>query len=252
MNSGDLRGSFEYGSGERGLLLLHGYTGTPYEMRPAGEFFAERGFLTYCPRLSGHGTVEGDLNSCTFYDWINSVEEAYLYLRGRCSQVYVMGLSMGGLLALKLAQLHKEIKRVVILAAPLFLTGWNGLFVNACRIGLFRSLVGSVKKPEPEDSRYREIWQKNPSYRRVPTRSSYEFYRLMRDVREGLKDVDQDLMLIYSKDDRDVDFGNLALLLSLLSSSRVLLLLPKNMGHLMTLEDGNQEMFMAIYDFLTR
>ncbi len=252
MSNGDVRDTFEYGSGEDAVLLLHGYTGTPYEMRPAGEFFAEKGFLSYCPRLKGHGTSEEELNNCSFYDWISSAEDAYNYLKAKSKKVYVMGLSMGGLLTLKLAELHSEINKVVVLAAPLYLTGENGLFVNACRIGLFRYLVKSVKKPPPIDKRYREIWIKNPSYRSVPTRSSYEFYKLMRNVRGGLKSVKQPLMMIYSRNDRDVDFGNLSLILSLVSSSKISLFIPENMGHLITLDEGNREVFNEIYNFLTK
>ncbi len=253
MNNAGLRDSFEFISdGEEGILLLHGFTGTPYEMMPAGEFFRNYGYSSFCPRLKGHGTTEEDLNSCRFYDWIESAEKGLNYLKKKVKNIHILGLSMGGLLALKLASVHKEVKKVVVVASPLYLTGENGLFVTACRIPFFRFFVKSVRKPEPSDERYRCIWRENPSYRSVPTKASYEFFRLMQNVKKSLKDVRQSTMFVYSKGDRDVDFSNLNLMISLIGSRDIVIHTPLNMGHLITLEDGNQEVFSKILKFLKR
>jgi len=249
----DKRDGFELESGkEGGILLLHGFTGTPYEMRPAGEYFHKKGFTVLCPRLAGHGTSEEELDRCSFYDWISSAESALNYLAQKVQKVYVLGLSMGGLLALKLASVHRDIEKVIVIASPLYLTGENGLFVSACRIPLFRMLVRSVKKPEPADERYRKIWTENPSYRSVPTKASYEFYKLMQSTRKSLKSVSQSIMFVYSKSDRDVSFGNLSEMVSGVSSRDIYVYIPENMGHLITLEDGNSVVFEKIYEFIKR
>ncbi len=251
MNNAGLRESFEFISdGGEGILLLHGFTGTPYEMRPVGEYLRTYGYSSFCPRLKGHGTTEEDLNRCRFYDWIESAESGLSYLKKKVKGVHVIGLSMGGLLALKLASVHREIKKVVVIASPLYLTGENYLFVTACRIPLFRFLVKSVRKPEPSDERYRRIWEENPSYRSVPTNASYEFYKLMQNVRKSLGDVRQSTMFIYSRGDRDVSFGNLPLMLSLIGSKDIAVHTPENMGHLITLEEGNADVFGKMLDFL--
>lgn len=251
MKMTDKREGFEFfTSKEYGVLLLHGFTGTPFEMRPLGEFLHRSGLTVLCPRLAGHGTSEDELNRCRFYDWIESAEKGLIHLRERCKRVFVIGLSMGGLLALKLASLHQGIEKVVVIASPLFLTGENGIFVNACRLGLFRYLVKSVKKPSPEDERYRAIWEQNPSYRGVPTNAAFEFYKLMQNVRASLKSVEQKAMFIYSRGDRDVDFSNLHLMLSLIGSKEISLYLPDRMEHLITLEKRNTTVFSKILDFI--
>ncbi|MCX7958104.1 MAG: alpha/beta fold hydrolase [Deltaproteobacteria bacterium] len=253
MNNQDIREGFEYSAGsEYGMLLLHGFTGTPYEMRPAGEYFYQNGFTVICPRLAGHGTTEEELDRCSFYDWIDSAERALASLIERVNNVYVFGLSMGGLIALKLASVHREIKKVIVVASPLYLTGENGLFVNASRIGLFRMLVKSVKKPEPKDERYRKIWKSNPSYRGVPTRASYEFYKLMQSTGKSLRSVSQSIMFVYSRADRDVSIGNLSLMVSKVSSRDICIYIPENMGHLITLEEGNTEVFRKVLEFIRR
>lgn len=253
MSNSDLKDSFEYsGNFKRAILLLHGFTGTPYEMRPVGEYFYNKGFNVFCPRLKGHGTTEEELNNCRFYDWIESAEMGLNYLKRKSDKVYVLGLSMGGLLALKLASVHQEIEKVIVIASPLYLRGENNLFVQATRIPFFRYLVKSVTKPEPKDERYREIWRRNPSYRGVPTRASYEFYKLMQNVRRSLKNVTQSLMFVYSRDDTDVHFGNLSLMISLVGSRDIFVHIAKNMGHLITLEEGNYEVFEKIFQFINR
>ncbi len=253
MNNIDKRDGFEFESSrEHGLLLLHGFTGTPYEMRPAGEYFYRSGFSVVCPRLCGHGTREEDLNSCRFYDWIDSAESALKTLIRKVNNVYVVGLSMGGLIAIKLASVHKEIKKLVVIASPLVLTGSNGLFVNACRIPLFRLLVRSIKKPEPSDERYKKIWVENPSYRYVPTKATYEFYKLMQSTAKSLVSVTQSIMFVYSKSDRDVHFKNLSMMVSMVRSRDIYVYVVENMGHLITLEEGNQEVFGRILEFIKR
>jgi len=253
MKMTDKREGFEFTSeGEAGVLLLHGFTGTPFEMRPLGEFLNKAGLTVFCPRLAGHGTSEEELNRCRFYDWIESAEKGLIHLRERCKKISVIGLSMGGLLTLKLASLHKEIEKVVVIASPLFLTGENGIFVTACRFKVFRYFVKSVKKPAPKDERYRTIWEQNPSYREVPTNAAFEFYKLMQNVRASLKSVEQKTMFIYSRGDKDVDFSNLYLMLSLIGSREISLYLPKSMGHLITLEEGNTTVFSKILDFISK
>ncbi|MGB9599343.1 MAG: alpha/beta hydrolase, partial [Myxococcota bacterium] len=192
------------------------------------------------------------LNKCSFYDWIESAELGLRYLKEKSENIYILGLSMGGLIALKLAAVHREIKKVIVIASPLYLRGENNLFVQATRIPIFRYLIKSVTKPEPRDERYRRIWRENPSYRGVPTRASYEFYRLMQNVRVSLKDVAQSIMLVYSRDDMDVHFGNLSLMISLIGSKDIYVHIEKNMGHLITLEEKNEEVFEKIYNFIQR
>ncbi|MCX7945186.1 MAG: alpha/beta fold hydrolase [Deltaproteobacteria bacterium] len=251
MNNEDIREGFKLICGqEDGILLLHGFTGTPYEMRPVGEFLYHKGFTVLCPKLAGHGTTEEDLNKCRFYDWINSAERALGTLSREVKNVHVLGLSMGGLIAIKLAAVHKEIKKLIVIASPFYLKGGNALFVNACRVPIFRMLVRAVKKPEPRDDRYKKIWSKNPSYRKVPTAASYEFYKLMQSAKKSIKDVRQSTMFIYSKSDRDVSIGNLSVMASMIGSRDVYILIVEKMGHLITLEDENIKVFEKIFEFI--
>ncbi len=106
--------------GPVGVLLSHGFTGTTQSMRPWAEHLAAAGLTVRAPRLPGHGTRWQDLNRTGFADWYGELEAAFDDLRARCETVFVMGLSMGGTLVLRLAELRaQEVAGVVVVNASL-------------------------------------------------------------------------------------------------------------------------------------
>ena len=86
-----------------GVLLCHGFTGSPQTLRPWAEYLAQQGLTVSLPRLPGHGTTWPDLGRTGWQDWYGEVDRAFGTLAGRCEQTFVFGLSMGGCLALRLA-----------------------------------------------------------------------------------------------------------------------------------------------------
>jgi carboxylesterase len=104
---------FSAPGGPHGVLAIHGFTGSPASMRELAEAFAAAGFAVELPRLPGHGTSVEDMMTTGFLDWASAVEASYLELAGRCDEVVVAGLSMGGTLAAWLASRHPRIAGVV-------------------------------------------------------------------------------------------------------------------------------------------
>lgn len=97
------------GSGElrrAGVLVLHGFTGSPVSMRPWAEHLAAAGLAVRLPRLPGHGTTWQELAQTRWQDWYAEAERAFEELAARCDDVFVVGLSMGGTLTLRLAEQH--------------------------------------------------------------------------------------------------------------------------------------------------
>ena len=95
---------FAADGGPVGVVLSHGFTGSPQSLRPWAEHLAAAGFTVRLPRLPGHGTRWQDLNATRWPDWYGEIERAFDALRGRCDQVFAGGLSMGGTLVLRLAE----------------------------------------------------------------------------------------------------------------------------------------------------
>ncbi len=99
--------------GPAGVLLLHGFTGTPRSMRPLADAFADAGFTVELPLLPGHGTSIDDLLATSWSDWSAAADAACAGLGTRCPQLFVAGLSMGGTLACWLAGRHRAIQGLI-------------------------------------------------------------------------------------------------------------------------------------------
>jgi len=102
------------GTGPAGVLVLHGFTGSPLSMRGIAEVLVAAGFSVEMPLLPGHGTVVGDLVGTGWADWSGAAEDAYSALAGRTGSVVVVGLSMGGSLACWLAERHPEVRGIAL------------------------------------------------------------------------------------------------------------------------------------------
>lgn len=116
------------GDGARTIILIHGLTGTPNEMRALASFFNRKGYTVFCPRLANHGASIDILKRSRWQDFYASLREAFLLMpkEDKEKEVFVSGLSMGALLGLLLAEeFSEEIRAVSCLAPTLFYDGWN-------------------------------------------------------------------------------------------------------------------------------
>lgn len=112
--------------GETGVLLIHGLTGTPAEMRHFGRQLSRKGLTVACPQLAGHCDSVDALKASTWQDWYRSVDEAFEALSRECQHVHVAGLSMGALLGLILAARKQErLAGITLLSPTFFYDGWN-------------------------------------------------------------------------------------------------------------------------------
>jgi len=106
----------------RGVVLLHGFTGTPFEVRPLADALAAQGCSVEAPLLAGHGTTSADLAMTSWRDWLATADAAVDRLKAgaRSERVTIVGASMGGLLALRLArQRPQDIAALVLISTPL-------------------------------------------------------------------------------------------------------------------------------------
>jgi carboxylesterase len=123
---------FSASGGPEGVLVVHGFTGSPQSMRGLAEAFAGAGFTVELPLLPGHGTAVEDMIPCRWEDWSGAAEMAYQELSSKCEQVVVAGLSMGGTLTCWLAAHHPEIAGIVLVnpavepPAPSFMDIFQG------------------------------------------------------------------------------------------------------------------------------
>jgi carboxylesterase len=201
----DVVSPWRIGEGRRGVLLLHGFGGTPPELRHLGEALARSGWRCHGPLLAGHGTRPEELDRTRWEDWAKSAEVALAELRAECDEVMVAGQSGGGSLALHLAAKDAGIAAVACLATPVWLAGWKPRVLPIAK-HLIR-----WERPEDDVDLYRlegasELW----SYRRRSLGSIHEFTRLLARVRDELASVRAPVLLLHGERDRVIDPANSA------------------------------------------
>ncbi len=110
----------------KGCLLIHGYTGGPFEVEPLAQRLQNEGFYTLCPILHGHGGIRKNLRYSSCEKWMKSVEDAYIELSKQSDEITIIGYSMGGLLTFQLAHKYKP-KCIVTMSTPIYCIDFKNL-----------------------------------------------------------------------------------------------------------------------------
>ena len=188
------------GEGPRGVLLVHGFAGTPPELRRLGEHLAGRGWCCVAPALPGHAATPEDLRTTTWRDWAAAAAAALDEIAARCEMVAVAGQSMGGALALHLAATDMRVRAVACLATPLWLPGTLQHFLPVI------SRVVRWHRPGSDV----DLWDQTAvdelhSYGLRSTRSILELKRLLAAVRDELAQVRAPVLVLHGARDRTID-----------------------------------------------
>lgn len=185
-------------------LLLHGFTGTPYEMLVVGEALSAAGIGCEAPLLPGHGTRPAELNEVLAEDWIEYARTALLSLSAERPR-FVVGCSMGGLLALLLASEHPiELTGLVLLAPALEAHPSGQLALRLAGVGLERFTDEIPKGSVGGDIEDAGARARNPSYPTLPVGGMRELERLRRRVSRSLGRVRTPLCILHGARDRTI------------------------------------------------
>ncbi len=234
---------FTLGDGPVGVLLCHGFTGTPQSLRPWGEHLAAAGFTVRCPLLPGHGTRWQDANTSTEDDWYAVVSAALDELTASCATVVVAGLSMGGTLAVRLAELRPDDVAGLVLVNPSLLTERRDarlLPVIARVTPAWPPIAGDIKKPGTTEL----------AYRRLPTRAAVAVGRLWAAVRADLGRVRAPVLVFRSTVDHVVEAASTRVLLAGVASTDVTEVLLHDSFHVATLDNDAPTIFAGSVDWI--
>jgi carboxylesterase len=236
---------YRHEGGETGVLLCHGFTGSPQSLRPWAEYLAERGLTVSVPLLPGHGTRWQDMQVTGWQDWYAEVDRELARLSAQCSRVFVAGLSMGGALALRLAQKHGTEISGLILVNPSVKADSPLLKAVPVLRHLVPSVAGIASDIALEGSA--EI-----GYDRTPLHAVHSLTSLWRTVRPALPQVTQPLLLLHSRVDHVVHPSNSAVVLARVSSLDVTERVLERSHHVATLDHDAERIFTESYDFVRR
>ncbi len=240
---------FSFPGNHVGCLLIHGFTGTPYEVRELGVRLAGQGYTVLGPVLAGHATKIDDMLPTRWTDWYASVTSAYDQLHERCDTILPIGLSLGALLALHLAA-HRPVDGVVAVSAPF--TIHNPLIPLFKYFPFLYNLIPYVKKnPRDDDTQNPSVRVDHPEYPVNPTRCAasllLDFFPHLYD---DLRDVRAPVLLIQGRNDRTVPSESLDEFCAHIASPDKATLWLERSGHLALEDYSKEDAFVAILAFI--
>ena len=232
------------GPGAVGVVFLHGFTATPWTLRDWAERTAAAGYRVSVPRLPGHGTTWRELEVTDGRDWYAAAERAFLDLRALCPVVFVVGLSMGGALALRLAEQNPDDVRGLVLVNPA-LQGNPQLALVPLGTRLIRttdSIGSSIRKADVTEH----------AYPRTPLKAVHAMMRLWSHVRARLDLVHCPVLIFRSEIDPVVPASSKDIVVRQVSSAEVTEVILADSDHVAPLDHDADLIVTDTLDFLAR
>ena len=216
---------FFFKGGSEGVLLIHGYTGAPGEMRLLGEFLHSRGYTVLGVLLPGHCEPASVLAKKTFADWYDEVKRGFMRLKTICSKVYIAGLSMGGLLTLKAAaELAPD--KIVVMAAPIYVFDKRQILLP-----FLHFLIRYVKKHQREFDVPEEYCVHSEVMPTKPLLSMFKFIKKCSKIEHTVRW--QSAQFIYDN----------------IASEKKKLIWFEHCGHILTLDKEREAVFNEVLAF---
>ncbi|HZF83588.1 MAG TPA: alpha/beta fold hydrolase [Burkholderiaceae bacterium] len=230
--------------GDIGVVVCHGFTGSPQSMRYLGERLHAAGLTVIGPRLKGHGEAPAALATATAADWIASVDDAIQTLRAHCSQIFMLGQSMGGTLTLYTAAMHRDLLRgVITINAAVRLSR-----PDMAAMAFDRSLPETVPGvgSDIKDRTVSEV-----AYPVVPVVAFRQLYALIGVTHDLLPRVQCPTLVITARDDHVVDPANGPLIAGKVGARRVEMAWLDNSYHIASM-DHDKDLIVQLADRFIR
>ncbi|HFQ61833.1 MAG TPA: alpha/beta fold hydrolase, partial [Epsilonproteobacteria bacterium] len=236
---------------ETGLVFAHGYMAAPKEIETLAHYLFERGINVYVPRLRGHGTDPKALLTVSAHDWETDFERAFTAMRQVCNKVFIGGFSTGGLLALIHAAQYK-VDGVIAVNSALRLHDLRVSYVVPT-LHFFNEMIAHLHAKgilEWVDNSQTE--QPDVNYHKHPLASVSQLEKVMSKVEDTVKDVKDPILIIQGDNDPTVKAESAQIIYKTVKSEdKKLLLLPRK-RHSMLADEGHDEVFENIYQFIVK
>jgi carboxylesterase len=238
-------------SAKPACLLIHGFTGTPKEVRRMGEHLHRQGYTCLGIRLAGHATHPEDMVRSRWTDWTASVEDGYHLLCGLTRDIFLVGLSMGGILSL-LMSTRLKVRGVIAMSTPSRLpTDYPVWFLQLLSL----LIKYRPKTNEPPGSGWfdQAAYRDHIAYGKNPVRSSAELKKLILAMRAALPNVSVPVLLMHSRDEKFILPDNLAEIYErLVNTSDKTKLYLSGSGHVLPSDASREQVFQAAAEFIQR
>lgn len=228
-----------------GVLLSHGFTGSPASMKPWGESLAERGYAVEVPRLPGHGTTWQDMNTTGWSDWYGEITRVFGKLRDENDEVVLAGLSMGGALMLRLAaDRNRDIKGVIVVNPAVATKRKDVLALPVLKhvVPAFPAIANDIKKPGVDEG----------AYSKTPLRAAHSMMQAWKPLVADLAKITVPLLYFRSTVDHVVDELSQPLIVGGVSSRDVTERMLDDSYHVATIDNDAPIIFAESAEFIAR
>ncbi|MFC0271876.1 alpha/beta hydrolase [Metabacillus herbersteinensis] len=212
-----------------GLLITHGFMGTPQSVRFLGDKFSELGYTVLAPRLKGHGTHYQDLERSTSNEWFTDLEKGYTVLKEHCPTIFVIGQSMGGALALWLANKYQDIEGLILINAALSVPSYDQW------IGKTSPSYISETAPDIKLKGVHEI-----TYKKVPILSIHELQALLKNTPGIIPKITNPILCFKSAEDHVVPPENTDFILKHIGSNQKEAVTLSNSYHVASMDNDRE------------
>ena len=218
---------FSFDGGPIGVLMVHGFTGSPASMRPIGGWLASTGVAVQGVRLPGHGTSVDDLRTRTWTEWVDTAAAGLAALRERCRTVVTMGQSMGASVVLSVAAARPHDVDGIALTNPyVFDRRLLAVPVGSRFLRNVKGISGDIAKPG-QDERGDTV---------MPVPAIAQMAAMLKHVRAALPEIRQPIVVFRSEQDHVIPRSNAEKVLERIGSERRELVLCPNSYHVVTLD----------------
>jgi carboxylesterase len=236
-------------AGRTGVLISHGFTGTPQSMRPWAEHLAAQGYSVRLPRLPGHGTTWQEMNRTTWQDWFAEVRRGYDELAERCDTVFACGLSMGGALATRLAEELAGEPSSKLGGLVLVNVAYGTMRKDA---SLARYLAWAVRSRPGIGSDIKKAGTRELCYDRTPLRAFVSMQAMWRLVIADLAKITVPILYFHSAEDHVVDALSAKLLHAGATATTVREVSLPDSYHVATLDNDAESIFSGSVEFISQ
>ena len=234
--------------GSPGVLLLHGFGDTPQTLALLARKLHKSGYSVLAPLLPGHGRSMEAFEKSGANDWITAARRACIEMRSRYDSVAVVGLSMGGALAVLLAAELNDIPALVLIAPYLGMS--RRLRFAAATHWLWGRLVGEVNARNPRSIHDPIEREKNLAYGAITGRQLFELSKVVRRARKALPGVRVPTLIIQSREDPRCPPEVAEFTLKAVGAREKKLIWTEGAGHIITVDYGRERVFSEVEKWL--
>lgn len=238
-------GPFLLPGGKTGCLLIHGFTAMPTEMKYLASHLHQQGYTVLSIRLAGHATHPSDLQRTHWTDWLISIEEGLSLLRGLCSQVFLIGQSLGGALTL-LAASRYPLTGAIAISTP-FGSRKTPLSLRLAALGKVMIKKKVASAPAPLNERCEASY---PAYPAFPAAILLQNHKFITVLPAALPQIKIPVLLLHSSADQSVPADCSRQIFALVGTTVKQLEIFEGMDHSMVCDPRREEVFAIISTFI--